>query len=249
MRHVLFATLLAVGASTAVSAAAGDNPYLVQGMALYHGLKYEKALQRLQKASEVPDNRPEDEAAIALYTGLCQFSLGRPQDAKASFFNALVLQRELRLPPGSSPKIQAMFEEVRARVPKPAPVAPPEPPRHEEPRPPPPAEVSDAPRQEAPPPHLETATPAPIAPPPPAPSRSFALPITFGVVGLAAVGVGATFGVLAGSNAARANSLDTPQQTADALGKQAQMQALVANAAYTTAGVAAVAALIALLLR
>ena len=109
-------------------AAAAPNPYLAQGRNYFQALAYEKCVQVLDRAHSWPDTPKEELAEIELYTGLCQLSLGKTNDARDRVALACRIDPTVKLPPAASPKVEAMFDELCPKPPvdelKHAPVAP-----------------------------------------------------------------------------------------------------------------------------
>lgn len=108
------AAALALFACSAL-AAAKPNPYLTQAKVFYQGLEYEKCLTRLDQATKGA-SAPAEEADVQLYFGLCNFNIGNLDEAKRRFDLALALDPNLELPPYTSPRIVATFEDSRAKV-------------------------------------------------------------------------------------------------------------------------------------
>lgn len=94
----------------------GPNPYLAQARVFYQGLEFERCLQRLNQAVD-RESTVREQAEIALYAGLCNAQLGNFEEAEPHFSRALELDRTLELPPYTSPKIEALFKEVAAKLP------------------------------------------------------------------------------------------------------------------------------------
>lgn len=98
---------------------------------LFKSMEYEKALGALKKAAEWPKNTPQDLAWIALFEGVIQGELSKPDEAMAAFNRGLEQDPNATLPVAASPKVLAMFERARQAVlakrappPPPVPVAP-----------------------------------------------------------------------------------------------------------------------------
>ena len=106
---------------------ASANPYLQQGKHRYFDVEFRKALSNLEKALEWEPTTSGEAAEVHAYIGLCRYQLADPEGARAAFNQALSLNRALELPPLTSPKILALFEEERARFPAPPPMPPPPP--------------------------------------------------------------------------------------------------------------------------
>ena len=237
----MLAPLLLWGGTAA--AKSRPNPYLPQARVYYQGLEYEKCLARLEQA-EKWQNSPQEQVEIELYNGLCKLNLGRTSDAEAHFRTAVRLNPKAQLPPYTSPKIVALFEDLKKDAAPPAAV--------EEPRPAEPTVATAA--------VTKTETDAPtkvdLAPHPVQPSgaqqalhtevhaKSYALPLSLGGAAVVAAGVGGFMGM-------RAKQLETQVQGAEyesdaiALGKQAKDSATFANIGFGVAGAEATAAIVA----
>ena len=101
------------------------NPHLQAAFGLYESLEYEKARSALGKARQWPSNTVKDRVSIELLEGVLDFESNRPARGRSAFARALALDREAALPLAVSPKVTAVLEQLRARLP---PVAkPPEP--------------------------------------------------------------------------------------------------------------------------
>jgi hypothetical protein len=107
-----------VGDSTAAA-------YLNQARVLYDEFEFERCASRLKTAASLP-SASSLLSDIELYWGLCAFSLGQEADAKDHFRLALRFGPTAELPRGTSPKIVAVWNEVKAQVPiaEPTPVPP-----------------------------------------------------------------------------------------------------------------------------
>jgi hypothetical protein len=230
--------LLLMVTSAAFARGGGKNVYLEQARVLYEGLEYERALQRLGQAALWRGNSHQDQVDIELYSGLCEYNLGHKEQADDRFQMALRLDREAHLPRGISPRISRAFARVKAQLPTTV-----------EPQSP------DAPTQTT-----ETAQVTPSLTPKEVPSvvepaatvatelrqesPSHAPSIVLGAAAVAAVGLGAYFGLQAKNNENAASSLNTPWAQAQADLSSAKGQATGANVAFAVAGSAAVTAII-----
>jgi hypothetical protein len=221
-------TALLVAAGLLLGAVpANPNPYLAQARVLYQGLDYEKALLKLQRAQESPTLPDAERAEILVYVGLCRHQLGDEAAARASFRAALQVDPKVQLPPLTSPKIAAAFDEEVATWEK-AHAAPPK---------------VEAPKPEERPKGVEA--PEPAALPRPEPSGGHAeegkpgklLWPSLVAAGVAAVLVGsaAYFGQAANDRADAARKATFASDTAT-LSKEAQDKARTANVLYGTAG-------------
>lgn len=182
------------------------NPYLAQARVFYQGLEFERCLQRLKQAG-ARESTVAEQAEIALYGGLCNAQLGNFEAAELHFTRALELDRTLELPPYTSPKIEALFQEVASRLPA---------------------------AEEAPSP---SAALTPRELPPPAyrgadlsaqPQRSYVAPIAFGGAALLAGGAATYFGLQAQRFEGEANAAHF-EVDAHRLGQDARRNATFAN--------------------
>ncbi|XXF81271.1 hypothetical protein P2318_16385 [Myxococcaceae bacterium GXIMD 01537] len=80
---------------------------------LYEALEYEKALEQLKRAKALPLSA-DDNARVAILQGLVLADLGKQEEARAQFVEGLSLNPEARLPFKVSPKVERLFEDVRA---------------------------------------------------------------------------------------------------------------------------------------
>jgi len=223
MCALVLAASLMFGAAPA-PVAASPNPYLAQARVLYQGLEYEKALLKLKKAEETKGLPDTERVEVLVYSGLCHYQLGEEPAARAAFRAALKIDVKAQLPPLTSPKIAAVFnEEVAAVAPKPAE----------------PVKVVETPRPQ---PQPEPAVAA-AKPTPPTEStetkekQSKVIWPSLVAAGVAAVLVGtaAYFGKTASD---RANEAKGTAYASDAvtISKDAHDKAHVANALYGAAG-------------
>jgi hypothetical protein len=107
------------------------------GKQLYHQLDYESARVALLRGASSPD--PHRRAEAYLYLGLIDTVEGDDKSARESFRSGLVLDPQLELPLGTSPKVAKIFNRVKSELAKasaqqhvepasPAPVSPAQPP-------------------------------------------------------------------------------------------------------------------------
>ena len=153
----LFAGVLLCAVGVAGSAWADGKRDLEDGIAFYENLDTDRAMERLTRATTAPDLRPADQAKAFLYLGMLQFEIGSVSDAKKSWAEALRLERDIKVPDGTSPKTIEAIEEVRAKL---API-----PGGPKTEPPPPVYEPPGGRDEPPPPPPAVD----VAPPPPPP--------------------------------------------------------------------------------
>jgi tetratricopeptide (TPR) repeat protein len=90
------------------------------GITMYLEGRYEKARDLLLKALKLKEEKLEHNRRLGAlqYLAFCQIALGDTGGARKSFQRLLTLETTYRLPAGTSPKIVAVFEEVRAQMPK-----------------------------------------------------------------------------------------------------------------------------------
>lgn len=98
-----------------------ENPYLAEARSRYASLEYTAALESLKVALAYPGTATAELAEIHLFRGLCQLQLGKEGQGREALRAALRADPEVRLPPMTSPKIHALFEEERAALPRPPP--------------------------------------------------------------------------------------------------------------------------------
>lgn len=204
MRHLaLLAVALLLWALPAW-AQPGPNPYLAQARVFYQGLEFERCLQRLEQATG-HESTVAEQAEIALYGGLCHAQLGDFERAEPHFARALELDRTLTLPPYTSPKIEALFQEVAATLPAP---------------------TDAGPRKPVLTPRESQGSPSLVAQAPGA--RSYVAPIAFGGAALLAGGAATYFGLQAQRLEAEANTARF-EVDAHRLGNDARQSAFIAN--------------------
>jgi TonB family protein len=103
------AFLLAVALFTA-----GDDS-LAAARDLYASAAYEEALAMLNRLPEA--NRPSEEArAVGQYRAMCLLALGRQADAERAIETAVTADPAFRPTGDMSPRVRAMFTDVRKRV-------------------------------------------------------------------------------------------------------------------------------------
>jgi tetratricopeptide (TPR) repeat protein len=217
---------IVLAASLLFSAApASPNPYLAQARVLYQGLEYEKALLKLKKAEETKGLPDAERVEVLIYSGLCHYQIGEEPAARAAFRAALKVDVKAQLPPLTSPKIAAVFdEEVAAVAPKAAP-------------PPEPVKVVEAPKAQPEPAVAAAATPPPVESTDAKAKPGKVIWPSIVAAGVAAVLVGtaAYFGKTASD---RANEAKGTPYASDAvsISKDAQNKAHIANGLYGAAG-------------
>lgn len=122
----LLAAVSLVPAGARASDPANDSKrYLNSAIRLYQSLDYEKAVEQLRLAKQLPHSA-DDDVTLALYEGILLFELGQPGGGE-SFRTALSLSPDAQLPEKVAPQIRAAFDAERARMKKAKPLRQPEP--------------------------------------------------------------------------------------------------------------------------
>jgi tetratricopeptide (TPR) repeat protein len=142
MRFVPCIALALLAAPLAAAPKSASRPgegkkYLDAAIKLYSAFEFERALAQLDKARAHSES-PEMDVSIALYEGIVQLELGHDEQAEAAFKTALSLNENAVLPTRVSPKVQALFDNLKATMseaeekvqpqPRPEPQPAPEPP-------------------------------------------------------------------------------------------------------------------------
>lgn len=258
---------------------------LLAATQLFEELEYERALQQLESARALALNT-EENALIAIYQGIILADSGKPEQATSAFKEGLLLNPNAELPVEVSPKVESLFEAVRAearqrltryttreeqgrgkeqqrldaerraaeeaRLRAEREVA--EEARrkveaarqaalHDAPRAQPAPQRVPVPTPAAPPPSREAYLPGPEVARPSRPAP--VAPFVFGGVTLVAVGAGSYFGLLSLRQSEEARAALYQDDTLRSL-QAAQQNAVAANVAFGTAGVALIATLISL---
>lgn len=204
------------------AAGADANPDFRKGLEQLGELEFRGAQAAFQRALKHPDNSPKDRARIYLQLGIAQANLLDDQSAAASFRKALTEDRAVRVPRYTSPKIRALFDNVLDALPS-----------------------KPAPKQAA------SANPAGPAPPPSEPALDTKRQPPRGVnwaawsvlaAGLAAGGAGIALGLMANSEADKADDASLPTDEARQHQDRSEALGLGAAVLYGTAAVAAVTA-------
>ncbi len=172
---IAFALLAASFAYAAPKASPGKK-YLDSAVKLYGAFEFERALAQLDKAHAHSDGREMD-VAIALYQGIVELELGRDDLGTEAFKTALAIDANAVLPTRVSPKVQQLFDDLKAQAgsgvkslpPTPAAEAPPPPPT------PPPEAAATPPVPPAAAATTAATPPEPerVLPPKPAPARVY----------------------------------------------------------------------------
>lgn len=196
---------------------------LERAKAHYSELQVQQCVTELENSPR-PSAQTES-AEYELYLGLCRFHLHKEEQAGRHLQLALQLNPALMLPAHTSPKIQAVWDRLRHELGLDRPVL--EPPRR------PALAVMEVP-----------------APAPPTPRR-WGWPVGLASAAVASTALATVFGVLANGQASLAAAgllNDDFQARIIASNTRAQQWATGANIAWVTAGIAATAAIVSLLL-
>ncbi len=112
------------GLLVTVTLAASTN--LERAKANYKQLDFEKCITETQAArTQRAPLTPAEQRDLELFSGLCQFNLGKAAEAKQLFKAALKLDASTELPPYTSPKAVELFTEIkRASAANPVPSTP-----------------------------------------------------------------------------------------------------------------------------
>lgn len=131
MEGVLYTGSMALGLTTLLLAALAGDPAFEEGIRLYRSLEYEQAIFRFQEVAVRADLPADDKAAALIWLGLSYAGTGDLESARRMFGDALRADRATSLPPDVSPRVVAVFDEVKASLPGqldgPAPPPPPPP--------------------------------------------------------------------------------------------------------------------------
>lgn len=126
--HVVAIGLLAVLLSSEALAKTDipdtKNPYIPLVAKLYDSLEFDTVISTLQKASNWPNNTPQDLLWIELMDGVLQAGAGNEANALGAFKRALLLDANAQLPVKGSAKLRALFGQARSDLnltPSPAP--------------------------------------------------------------------------------------------------------------------------------
>ena len=202
---------LVLAVPCAVFAAPGPADLQKKARARMKSLDFEAALPLLEQLRDLPGVDAPLRAQALVDLGITFVNLGRADDARKAFDDALEAHPEVPFPSGVPPKIRRLFEDAKeARL---ARLKPPEPVVEVKPEPPPVV------KPERPPPQIFVLTPEPA--PPPA-ERMKVVPGV--LVGLGVLGVGAGVSTaLASQNADR--------KLAGSLHSSSEAQRLLSNRA------------------
>ncbi len=188
-------------------------------------LEFEAAIPLLERVLQSSALSPAGLAKVNVDLGVSLANLGRDDDARRAFEQAVKRDAKVELAGDVSPKIRALFDDAKQAA-QPPPAPPPEP-----------ALVIQAPPRPTPPPAPVAAVEAPR----PSPSRGLVVPIALEAVAAAALGVGIGTGVASAGAAHSLQASLNPRSTVDGLVAQQGTLAAVSITSYVVAGVAAIA--------
>lgn len=97
------------------SALAGDAAF-EDAMKLYKALEYEEAIPKLDAIAKRADLSPNDKATALMWLGLSHAGAGDMDNARAQLHAALKSDDTIALPDKVSPRIIAMFDELKRQV-------------------------------------------------------------------------------------------------------------------------------------
>jgi hypothetical protein len=89
--------------------------YIISINRLYENLDYERALNRVQLARQMPRGT-DDEVTLSLYEGIILYEMGKQGPATSIITSALFLRPDAKLPVQVAPKVEQFFESVRKQV-------------------------------------------------------------------------------------------------------------------------------------
>lgn len=110
----------------ASKAQADRSPELQQGLKAFADLDYQKAETLFQSLLADPQFAASTRAQAALHLGIIALSQGAETKTRTFFLQALELDPKVQLDSDESPKLQGLFAEVKARMPKQAQTAKPD---------------------------------------------------------------------------------------------------------------------------
>jgi hypothetical protein len=121
----------------AVASALAGDPAFDEAMKLYKALEYEEAIPKLATIANRPGLSANDKATAFMWLGLSQAGAGDMDNARLALAAALDADSTITLPEKVSPRISAMFDQLKADAAAKNPPPPPnDPPPPEEPPPP-----------------------------------------------------------------------------------------------------------------
>lgn len=113
----------------AVASALAGDPAFDEAMKLYKALEYEEAIPKLATITNRPGLPPSDKAIALMWLGLSHAGAGDMDNARTALAAALESDANLSLPEKVSPRISAMFDQLKAdaaaKAAKPPPDEPP----------------------------------------------------------------------------------------------------------------------------
>ncbi len=92
------------------------NPYLDEGAALFERMLYEKAVQRLRRATEVSASTVAERRRAHDLLARSLAALGQPDEARRTFVALLSLDSGAPLPADASPTIRRLFVEAKEQL-------------------------------------------------------------------------------------------------------------------------------------
>ncbi len=107
-----FTSAAAGGSTSTLEGQRTTSAPLQEGKRLYAQGRYDAALAELDQVRTGPNRSDPPFAEALLYSGLSALSLGRTEEAASWFIAALAVDPQATLPPGISPKAQAVWAEV-----------------------------------------------------------------------------------------------------------------------------------------
>ena len=115
-RRTAYRLVLVIGLLLPAAGWAETNPHLKQGRELLQNAEDERAQSAFQRALAWPHNSREQSVTAHLYLGIVHYNLMQRQQARQNFAAALKLRADAQLPHLTSPKIAALFEQVRNQL-------------------------------------------------------------------------------------------------------------------------------------
>jgi hypothetical protein len=104
--------MLGLALAVVISASAGPDTSVDEGVRLYDALQFERAALVLKRAASDPALSDSERARANLYLGLSSAQLFDEAGARESFARAAELDPRVRLPPGVSPKVERIFRQA-----------------------------------------------------------------------------------------------------------------------------------------
>ncbi len=120
----------------AVASALAGDPAFDEAMKLYKALEYEEAIPKLASITNRPGLPPSDKAIALMWLGLSHAGAGDMDNARTALAAALEADATLALPERVSPRISAMFDQLKADAAAKAAKPPDQPPPPDDPPPP-----------------------------------------------------------------------------------------------------------------